>query len=125
VKFFIDDVYKGVAENIIEDVMIGDHVISCRTNNKTVSGTFTLKKNETLQLEARFDEEKLLAITLPEKAEWSEIEKNKKAEPVRCEKSKKPVPAVEVKREGPKDPQEERRKLHLTPMHIYFNITPS
>ena len=124
-KVFIDDVYKGAAENTIENVIVGDHVISCRAENKTVSGTFTVKKNETLRLEARFGEGKLLSITLPEKVEQSEVEKKKKAEPVRQEKPKKPVPVVEVKREEPKDPQEERRKLHLTPMQIHFEITPS
>ncbi|HUI68796.1 MAG TPA: PEGA domain-containing protein [Nitrospirota bacterium] len=124
-KVFIDDVYKGAAENTIENVIVGDHVISCRTENRTVSGTFTVKKNETLRLEARFDEGKLLAIMLPEKAEQNEVEKKKTAEPVRQEKPKKRAPVVEVKREEPKDPQEERRKLHLTPMQIHFEITPS
>lgn len=125
-KVFIDDVYKGAAENTIESVIVGDHVISCRTENKAVTGNFTVKKNETLRLEARFDEGKLVAITVPEKiVEQVEVEKKKKAEPVRQEKPKKPVPVVIVKREEPKDPQEERRKLHLTTMQIYFEITPS
>jgi hypothetical protein len=125
-KVFIDDVYKGAAENTIESVIVGDHVISCRTENRTVSGTFTVKKNETLRLEARFDEGKLVAITVPEKKiEQVEVEKKKKAEPVRQEKPKKPVPVVIVKREEPIDPQEERRKLHLTTMQIYFEITRS
>jgi len=124
-KVFIDDVYKGAAENTIEDVIVGDHVISCRAEDKSISGTFTVKKNETLRLEARFDEGKLLAITVPEKAEKNEVEKKKKAEPVRREKPKKPVPVIEVKREEPRDPQEEWRKLHLTPMQIHFEITPS
>lgn len=125
-KVFIDDVYKGAAENTIENVIVGDHIVSCRTEHKTVYGAFTVKKNETLLLEARFDEGKLLAITVPEKkAEQIEVEKKKKAEPVRQEKPKKPAPVVIVKREEPKDPQEERRKLHLTPMQIYFEITPS
>lgn len=134
-KVFIDDVYKGAAENTIESVIVGDHVISCRTEHKTVSGTFTVKKNETLLLEARFDEGKLIVIAVPErKAEQIEVEK-KKAEPVRQEKPKqekpkqekpkKPVPVDIVKREEPKDPQEERRKLHLTTMQIYFEINPS
>ncbi len=125
-KVFIDDVYKGAAENIIESVIVGDHFISCRTEKKTVSGTFSVKKNETLRLEARFDEGKLVAIAVPEKkVEQIEVEKKKKVEPVRQEKPKKPVPVVIVKREEPKDPQEERRKQHLTTMQIYFEITPS
>jgi len=124
-KVFIDDVYKGAAENTIESVIVGEHTISCRTGSKTVSGTFTVKKNETLRLEARFDEGKLATVPVPEKAEQNEVEKKKKAEPVRQEKPKKPVPVVEVKREEPKDPRDERRRLHLTTMQIYFEITPS
>lgn len=126
-KVFVDDVYKGVAENIIESVVVGEHVISCRTENKTVSGTFTVKKNEMLRLEARFDEGRLVVTPAVEKVEVEkpEPEKKKKPEPVKHEKPKKPAPVVEVKREEPKDPQEERRKLHLTTMKIFFEITPS
>jgi hypothetical protein len=127
VKVFVDDVYKGVAENIIESVVVGEHVISCRTENKTVSGTFTVKKNEMLRLEARFDEGRLVVTPAVEKVEVEkpEPEKKKKPEPIKHEKPKKPAPVVEVKREEPKDPQEERRKLHLTTMKIFFEITPS
>jgi hypothetical protein len=126
-KVFVDDVYKGVAENIIESVVVGEHVISCRTENKTVSGTFTVKKNEMLRLEARFDEGRLVVTPAVEKVEVEkpEPEKKKKPEPVKHEKPKKPAPVVEVKREELKDPQEERRKLHLTTMKIFFEITPS
>jgi hypothetical protein len=126
-KVFVDDVYRGVAENIIESVVVGEHVISCRTENKTVSGRFTVKKNEMLRLEARFDEGRLVVTPAAEKVEVekTEPEKKKKSEPVKHEKPKKPAPVVEVKREEPKDPQEERRKLHLTPMKILFEITPS
>jgi hypothetical protein len=128
-KVFIDDVYKGVAENTIESVIVGEHVISCRTEIKRVSGVFSVKKNETLRLEARFDEGRLVAapaaVEKVEKAEKPEPVKPKKVEPVKHEKPKKPAPVVQVKREEPKDPQEERRKLHLTTMKIFFEVTPS
>jgi hypothetical protein len=80
-----------------------------------------------LRLEARFDEGRLVVTPAVEKVEVEkpEPEKKKKPEPVKHEKPKKPAPVVEVKREEPKDPQEERRKLHLTTMKIFFEITPS
>ena len=126
-KVFVDDVYKGVAENIIESVVAGEHVVSCRAGNKAVSGVFNVKKNEMLRLEARFDEGRFVVIPVAEKVEVAkpEPEKKKKPEPIKHEKPKKPSPVVEVKREEPKDPQAERRKLHLTPMKILFEITPS
>ncbi len=126
-RVFVDDVYKGVAENIIESVVVGVHVISCSAGSKTISGTFIIKKNEMLRLEARFDEGRLVVMQEEEKVEVekTEPEKKKKTEPVRHEKPKKPAPVVVVKREEPKDPEAERRKRHLTPMKIFFEITPS
>ena len=126
-KVFVDDIYKGVAENIIESVVAGEHVISCRAGSKAVSGAFNVKKNDLLRLEARFDEGRLVVTPVAEKVEEEkpEPEKKKKPEPIKHEKPKKPAPVVEVKREEPKDPQAERRKLHLTPMKILFEITPS
>ena len=127
-KVFVDDVYKGVAENIIESVVAGEHIVSCRAGSKTVSGVFNVKKNDMLRLEARFDEGRLVITpVVAEKVEVEkpEPEKKKKPEPIKHEKPKKPAPVVEAKREEPKDPQAERRKLHLTPMKILFEITPS
>jgi hypothetical protein len=126
-KVFVDGDYKGMAENIVESVVVGEHVISCRVGSRTVSGSFTVKKNEMLRLEARFDEGRLMVTPEVEKVEVEkpEPEKKKKTEPIKYEKPKKRAPVVEVKREEPKDPQEERRKLHLTPMKIFFEITPS
>ncbi len=128
-KVFIDGVYKGVAENAIENVIVGEHVIACRTENKSISGTFAVKKNETLQLEARFEEGRLVSapaiVEKVEKEEKPEPVKPKKVEPVKHGKPKKTAPIVVAKREEPKDPQEERRKLHLTTMRIFFEIKPS
>ena len=127
-KVFVDDVFKGVAENIIESVVAGEHIVSCRAGSKTVSGVFNVKKNDMLRLEARFDEGRLVITpVVAEKVEVEkpEPEKKKKPEPIKHEKPKKPAPVVEAKREEPKDPQAERRKLHLTPMKILFEITPS
>ena len=67
-KVYIDDVYKGAAGVVIENVVTGKHAISCRREDKTVSGMFTVKKNEMLKLEARFDEGKIVDLSEAEKA---------------------------------------------------------
>ena len=120
-KVYIDDTYKGSADSIIESVIVGEHVISCRTDDQAVSGTFQVKKNETLRLEAQFDEGKLVVYKEAAKAEKAEVEK--KPEPVKHEKPKKTV--AEPKKVEQKNPVEERRKLYLTVMKLDFNITDS
>ena len=120
-KVYIDDTYKGGAESVIESIVTGEHVISCRIEDKTVSGTFQIKKNETLRLEANFDEGKLVReqsrSAAPEPAE------KKKPAPVKQEKPKKPVPPP--KKAELKNPVEERRNNHLNVMRITYEVTDS
>jgi len=120
-KVYVDDVYKGSAENVIENIMVGEHTISCRTETQTVSGKFTVKKDETLRLEARFGEKKLVPlVTEQEKIEKVEVEKKPKPE-VRAPKPEKPKKvAVEAKKEEKKNTAEERRELHLNIIKVFF-----
>ena len=69
-KIYIDDIYKGGTGAVVENIVVGKHVISCRTAGHSVSGTFQIKKNETLRLEARFDEGKLVVLKRPAKVEF-------------------------------------------------------
>lgn len=85
-KVYIDDVYKGAAGVAIENVVTGKHAISCRQEDKTASGTFTVKKNETLKLEARLDEGKIVDLSEVEKAG---VGKKKKEEAKRTEGEKR------------------------------------
>jgi len=117
-KVYIDDLYKGAADTLIESVMVGDHTISCRTESQTVTGTFTVKKDETLKLEARYDLGRLVAHVEHEKPEKVEVEKKPKIETPKPEKKK---PVVEVKKEVRKSPEEERRILHLSILKIYYD----
>jgi hypothetical protein len=121
-KVYIDDIYKGNADDVVESIIVGEHVISCRAGDRAVSGTFQIKKNETLRLEARFDEGKLIVFKQPAKVEpiKAEVEK-KKPEQVKQEKPKQPP--VEPKRAEQTTPQEERRRTHLNVMRIEYDVT--
>lgn len=130
-RVYVDDLYKEPAGTIIEKILAGDHVISVRTDTQVVSGSFTVKKNELLKLEARFQEGKLVSVVEQAKVEKPEppappkVEETPKAEKLKPEKPKKtapppPPPPVAAKKEEPKDPEAERRALHLNLMHVFF-----
>jgi hypothetical protein len=119
-KIYIDDSYVGTVENIVDNVLVGEHTISCRTDDgRTVSAKFTVKKDETLRLEARFDDNKLELLGEHDRQEKAAAEKKAKAEApaVRVEK---PKPVVVAKKEEKKDPVEERRELHLNIIKVFF-----
>ncbi len=133
-KVYVDDIYKGAAGNVIENIMVGDHIITCRKDAEALTGRFTIRKDETLRLEANFDDNKLAVfvdrekIEKPEKIEKVEAPKPEKlkveppkakVEAPKAEKPKKPV--VEVKKEDRKSPEEERRTLHLSMIKAYFD----
>lgn len=116
-RVYVDETYKGGADSIIENIIAGEHVISCKTDDNSVSGTFQVRKNETLRLEARFNEGKLVLS----KEAVKPPEAEKKPQPVKHEKPKKP--AAEPKKVEQKNPVEERRKTHLNVMRIDFEVT--
>ena len=121
-KVYVDEIYKGSVDEVVESIVVGEHAISCRAGDRAVSGTFQVKKNETLRLEARFDEGKLVAFKQPAKVEpmKAEVEK-KKPEPVKQGKPKQPP--VEPKRVERITPQEERRRTHLNVVKINYDVT--
>jgi outer membrane biosynthesis protein TonB len=123
-KVYVDDIYKGRADAVIEDIPTGEHAISCRTEDRSASGTFQIRKDEVLKLEARYEEGKLVPYAEREKAE--KAEKIEKPEPVKKPKVEAPKPekpkkpAVEAKKEEKKSPVEERRGLHLNIIKVFF-----
>jgi hypothetical protein len=121
-RVYLDGVYKGDIDDVIEAINAGEHLISCQADEKSVSGTFTVKKSETLRLQALFDEGKLVLYREPVKDAKVEAEK-KKPVPVKQQKPKK---VVEVKKVEPKkNPVDERRKAHLTIMRINYEVGES
>ncbi len=121
-RVYIDDINKGNADDVIESIVVGQHVISCRTDKGEVSGTFQIKKNETLRLEARFDEGKLVLFKQPPKVELVKAEVEKK-KPGPGKQGKPKQPPVEPKRAEQTSPQEERRRTHLNVMRIDYEVT--
>ena len=126
-KVFIDDIYKGRADSVIESITVGEHVISCRAEgeDQAVWGTFQIRKNETLKLEARFDEGKLAVyhetlktVEVDDQPEPARHEKPKKAEVKKAEPKK-----AEPKKAERKNPVEERRKTHLTVVRLDYDVT--
>ncbi len=115
-KVYVDDVYKGSADSVVESIITGEHVIACRTDDNAVSGTFLIKKNETLRLEARFAEGKLVLFREPEKPEAE-----KKHEPVKRERQKQVAP--EPKAAEQRNPAEERRKQQLNVVRFNYDVT--
>ncbi len=124
-KVYVDDEYRGPADTLIESILVGMHTVSCKTETQTATGTFTFRKDETLKVEANFEQGKLLPVVekVEKVAEKVEPEKKPKVEPPapKPEKPKKPVvAAVEPKKEPKKSPVEERRELHLNLVKIFF-----
>ncbi len=115
-KIYIDDVYKGGADSVVENIIVGEHVVSCRTDEKSVSGTFLIKKNETLRLEARFDAGKLVVFRERQQAEAPPA-----PAAVKQEKTKKPP--VEPRKVEPVNSAEARWKAHLNVMKLGYQVT--
>ena len=64
---------------MIESIVVGQHVDFLPDRQGGISGTFQIKKNETLRLEARFDEGKLVLFKQPPKVELVKAEVEKRS----------------------------------------------
>jgi hypothetical protein len=123
-KVFIDGIASGSVNSVIESVPAGDHVVECRAGGKAVSGKFSIVKNETLRLEARFDEQQLIDTT---EAERAEAARRKKAEAAKQEEQKRAAPEIkkpegkkpEPKKAEAKNSKEAFHNLHLNIIKIY------
>ncbi len=119
-KVYIDDTYTGVTDLTVDNVMVGERTISLRHGQRTLTGVFTVQKNEVLRLEGRFDENKIVDLGELERVERAEAERKRKAEAARPVEQKKP-PVVEQKKVEVKAPEEDPRDLHRTLIKIYFD----
>ncbi len=130
-RVYIDNEYKGDADIFIEDVKPGEHAITVRQGGQTVSGQFILRSNETMMLEARFDEDRIVdlkVVAREEAAKRAEAERKTEAERkkkedvphARTEEKKKPeqkktVVAVPKPHTSPED---ERREVYLSIIRV-------
>jgi hypothetical protein len=74
-RVFIDDEYKGPADRIIENVVVGEHKIACVTEQMVTSGKFSVKKDEMLTLIANYDTGDLNVFVEPKPVEVAEVSK--------------------------------------------------
>lgn len=120
-KVFVDDLYKGPADSVIENITVGRHVISCRAGSQSATSTVVIKRDETLKLEARFEEKKLVPVAehVAEPETPAKAEGEKKSRP---EKPKKTVAEAkkEDRKEERKNPEEERRSKYLNVIKLSF-----
>lgn len=93
-KVFVDGEYRGRADSIVDDVVAGEHEITCTAEGLSVAGRFTISKHEVLKLEARFQEGRLVHyVEKGDKAVAPEVKVAQKLEP-------KPEPKPEPKQEA-------------------------
>jgi hypothetical protein len=141
-RVYIDDVYSGDADVFIEDVPAGEHSVAIRHSGQVIRGQFKLKPGETMMLEGRFEESRIVdlkevareeAMKRAESERKAEAERKaaveterKKKEPVataKVEEKKKAEPKkiapVEAKK-APKAAENERYDLHLNIIRVDF-----
>jgi hypothetical protein len=140
-RVYIDDVYSGDADVFIEDVPAGEHSVAIRHSGQVVRGQFTLKPGETMMLEGRFDENRLVdlkEVAKEEAMKRAEAERKVEAERKAAEAEHKKEPAaaaakgqdkkkVEAKKTAPADAkktpksaEDDRRDLHLNIIRVDF-----
>jgi len=140
-RVYIDDVYSGDADVFIEDVPAGEHSVAIRHSGQVVRGQFTMKPGETMMLEGRFDENRLVDLKEVAKEEAMKradaerkAEAERKAAEAEHKKAEPPVAKgqdkkkVEVKKtapitaaiKSPKSAEDELRDLHLNIIRVDF-----
>ncbi len=151
-RVYLGDAYVGDADIFLENIAAGEHMITMRQGSQRITGMFTLKPGETLMLEGRFEENRIVdlkEVAREEAAKRAEAEKKaeveRKAEAERekeREKEKKKPAAVaakpepkkhEAKKPEPKkpvvatkqrNPEEERRDLHVNILKVEYTEDP-
>lgn len=108
-RIYIDGVYMGDANLLIENVPVGVHTISVKLAELEAFGEFEVRKNETLSLTARLDAGRLFFAASPPK---SRAEKKDTAPRV-SEETKKTAQRVET----------DRRRLFVNVIKTYFDDT--
>lgn len=141
-RVYLEDTYVGDADLFLENVPSGDHLIIMRQGSQRINGQFSVKPGETLMLEGRFDENRIVdlkkvaredALRRAEEERKAEAER-KAAEGAReLEKKKQQAaaPAPEKKKPEPRKPvivaskpaksaQDDRRDQYLTLIRVDF-----
>ena len=111
-RVYIDDVYSGDADVFIEDVPPGEHSVAIRQGGQVIRGQFTLKPGETMMLEGRFEENRIVDLKVVAREEaMKRADAERKAEAERRAEAdkKKKEPAVTAKAEDKKKVDEKKK----------------
>jgi hypothetical protein len=141
-RVYIDDTYVGDADLFVEDVSPGSHMITLRQGSQRIFGQFTVKPGETIMLEGRFEENRVVdlrevareaAAKRAEEEREAEAERkaqeaeHKKREPAAATakhgEKKKPEPkriAAGAALKSEKSAEEERQDLHVNLIRVDF-----
>lgn len=137
-RVYLDNEYKGDADIFIENVPAGEHIITVRSGSRTIGGQFILKAGETMMLDARFEEMRVVDlrdVAREEAAKRAEAERrvetekkgdaeHKKKEAAEPPVVKKPAPqkkiaATEAKKPQ-KSPEQELRDAYMNILRADF-----
>lgn len=126
-RVYVDDEYRGDANIFIRNVPAGERTVMCRQGSRRISGTFTLKEGETLRLEARFDEDRIVDLSLVEKAERSrqKQEKEEKAREDKAERERVAKQAEAERARQQKQPVVDEQAMHRDMFSVAFDYTSS
>jgi hypothetical protein len=111
-RVYIDDVYSGDADVFIEDVPAGEHSVAIRHGGQVIRGQFTLKPGETMMLEGRFEENRVVdlkEVAREEAMKRAESERKAEAERKAAEAEHKKQPAATAKAEEKKKADEKKK----------------
>jgi len=125
-KVYVDGVFKGPANKTIEAIPVGEHAISCRTETKSVNGTYVIGNAYVHKWEARFDTLRFRSIAELEPIVQAVeppppvvIEPQVEVPAARPVKVKKAA-AEPAKKEKAKTADEDRRDQHLNIIKVAF-----
>ena len=144
-RVYFDDTYVGDADLFVEDVPPGDHMITMRQGSQRIFGQFSLKPGETLMLEGRFEENRIVdlrEVAREEAAKRAEAERkaeaDRKAMEAEHKKKEAPAPKQAAKKKpdqkkvaaaagakAAKSADEERMDLHANILRADFAESPS
>jgi hypothetical protein len=137
-RVYMGDTYVGDADLFLEQVPAGEHMFIMRQGSQRISGNFHLKEGETLMLEGRFEERRIVdlkEVAKEEAAKRADAERKAEAErkveaerrkredlaKLEADKKKKTTPKKQQPAEAPKPQKsadEERRGTYLNIIRV-------
>lgn len=139
-RVYLEDAYVGDADLFLESVPPGTHMLIMRQGSQRINGQFTVKAGETLMLEGRFEENRIVDLKQAAREDAlkrAEAERReaveRKAEAESKKKEQQHAKAVEEKKKPePKKPvvasvkpvkssHDERRDNYLTLLRVDFD----